>query len=50
MRYFKMVSYAHGMPRWNTTAARLDITNLDPAYITVKVAEVAGTVKTKEQS
>lgn len=50
MRYFKMVSYAHGMPRWNTTAVRLNITNLNPAYITVKVAEVAGTVKTKEQS
>ena len=47
MRYFKLVSYAYGMPRWNTSSARLDTTNLDPAYITVKVA---GTVTTASET
>jgi len=36
MRYFKMVSYAFGTPRWNTSSVRLNIAQLDPAYITVK--------------
>lgn len=46
-RVFKIVQYAYGLPRWNTSALVLDISGLDPAYVTVKVE---GTVKTKEQS
>ena len=46
-RVFKVVQYANGEPRWNTTAIVLDLSNLDPAYLNVKVA---GTVKTKEQA
>lgn len=46
-RVFKVVQYAFGLPRWNTSALVLDISDLDPAYLNVKVA---GTVKTKEQS
>ena len=46
-RVFKIVQYAYGLPRWNTSALVLNISGLDPAYITVKVE---GTVKTKEQS
>lgn len=46
-RVFKVVTYANGLPRWNTSSTVLDLTNLDPAYLNVKVA---GTVKTKEQS
>ena len=46
-RVFKVVQYANGLPRWNTSSIVLDLTNLDPAYLNVKVA---GTVKTKEQS
>lgn len=46
-RVFKVVQYAYGLPRWNTSALLLDISGIDPAYLNVKVA---GTVKTKEQS
>lgn len=46
-RVFKTVQYANGMPRWNTSAIVLDLTNLDPAYLNVMVK---GTVKTKEQA
>ena len=46
-RVFKVVQYANGLPRWNTSSIVLDLSNLDPAYLNVKVA---GTVKTKEQA
>lgn len=42
-RLFKIVSYAFGLPRWNTSALRLDISDLDPAYVTVRVADVVAT-------
>lgn len=35
-RVFKVVQYANGLPRWNTSALLLDISGLDPAYVTVK--------------
>ena len=44
-RVFKVVQYAFGLPRWNTSALLLDISELDPAYVTV---QVAGTVTTEE--
>jgi len=34
-RVFKSVSYAYGLPRDNTSALLLDISGLDPAFITV---------------
>ena len=46
-RVFKVVTYANGLPRWNTTSAVLDLSGLEPAYLNVKVN---GTVKTKEQA
>ena len=36
-RVFKVVSYAFGSAHWDTSAVRLDIENLDPAYVTVVV-------------
>jgi hypothetical protein len=45
-RVFKVVQYAFGLPQWNTTAIVLDLSELNPAYLTVRVADV---VKTKEQ-
>lgn len=39
-RVFKVVSYAFGLPRWNTTSTVLDITDLEPGYITVKVKDL----------
>jgi HK97 family phage major capsid protein len=44
-RVFKVVQNAFGLPRWNTSALVLDISELDPAYVTVKVN---GTVTTQE--
>lgn len=44
-RVFKVVQYAYGLPRWNTSSLVLDISGLDPAYVNVKVA---GTVTTQE--
>lgn len=35
-RVFKVVQYAFGLPRWNTSALLLDISGLDEAYVTVK--------------
>lgn len=35
-RVFKVVQYAFGLPRWNTSAIVLDISGLDQAYVTVK--------------
>ena len=46
-RVFKSVSYAFGLPRDNTSALLLDISDLEPGYVNVKVQ---GTVKTKEQA
>lgn len=45
-RVFKVVQYAFGLPQWNTTAIVLDLSGLNPAYLTVRVADV---VKTQEQ-
>ena len=46
-RVFKVVQYAYGLPRWNTTALVLDISGLDPAYVTVKVT---GTTAAAQES
>lgn len=40
MRYFKIKQYGMGRAFDNTSAVYLDISNLDPAYITVKNVEV----------
>lgn len=40
-RVFKIKQYANGRPFDNNCAVYLDISNLDPAYITVKNVEVA---------
>ena len=35
-RVFKVVQYAFGLPKWNTSSLLLDISGLDEAYVTVK--------------
>ena len=42
-RVFKVVQYAFGLPRWNTSALLLDISDLEPGYVNVAVK---GTVST----
>ena len=42
--------FGFGRAEDNTSAALLDISNLDENYVTVNVNEVKGTVKTKEQA
>lgn len=42
-RVFKVVQYAYGLPRWNTSALLLDISELAPAYVNVAVAGVVTT-------
>lgn len=49
-RYYKIVAYANGRPKDDNAFLRLDISGLEPKYWAVKVKEVKGIVKTKEQS
>ena len=53
-RYFKIKQFASGRCVDNTCSVLLDISDLDPAYITVNVANtvnttVSGTVTTKAE-
>ncbi len=37
-RYYKIVAYSNGMPKDDNAFLRLDISDLDPTYLTVKQA------------
>ena len=50
VRTYKAKMFGFGRAEDNTSAALLDISNLDENYVTVNVNEVKGTVKTKEQA